>query len=443
MRTKSLITKFLAGVAMLLSVTLATRADTLRLKDGRVLEGEVAREQNGYIWFKFKVGGLESTQMFTPGEVVKLEKVGNPAPAATPAAPATPAKTADPTAPAPAADPAKPAPASAPASSPRNGGAPRAAIITLGEGGDKDMVGLYMTADALERAIPELEKDKVEVVVFRINSGGGALLEIQKLSDVIELKYKPKFRVVAWIESAISAAAMTAHCIEEIYFMPKGNYGACTGWFGQLTAVKGRDLEEVLYMMEKISARGKYDPAIMRAMQIMDPLSCSIDENGDVKWFQNDSGQFIVNEKERILTFNSETAAKYKFSRGTASTIEELGKLMGYSELTWVGKQIPGVPYPVSQAEEIQRNFRNKTLEDQTRLREYWDTYQTSVGVAQGLPFEERGKFVARARQALDNIKRMVKNNPNLALFQFNMLPEQFKDWVEEREEELRRLTKR
>jgi hypothetical protein len=178
-------------------------------------------------------------------------------------------------------------------------------------------------------------------------------------------------------------------------------------------------------------------------MQIMDPLSCSIDENGDVKWFQNDSGQFIVNEKERILTFNSEQALKYKFSRGTAATIEELAKQMGYSEVTWVGKQVPGVPYPVCEAEELQRNFRNKTLEDTKRLREYADTYQTNVEVARATPMEERGKFVARARNALESIKRMVKNNPNLALFQFGMLPEQFKDWVEQREEELRQLTRR
>ncbi|MBX3376653.1 MAG: hypothetical protein KF678_06585 [Phycisphaeraceae bacterium] len=415
---------------------LTARADTLTLKDGRTLEGEVARELNGYIWFKYKVGGLETTQMFSPAEITKLERTtGTPAKTDTPAA-----KPSDQTRP---SDPAKPSTRPAPGTSAKLSSAPRAAVITLGEGGDKDMVGLYMTADAIERAIPLLEKEKVEIVVFRINSGGGALLEIQKLSDVIELKYKPKFRVVAWIESAISAAAMTAHCIEEIYFMPKGNYGACTGWSGQLVAVKGRQLEEVLYMMERISARGKHDPKIMRSMQIMDPLSCNIDENGDVQWFQNDSGTFLVNPKDRILTFNSETASKYKFSRGTASTIEELGKLMGYTELVWVGKEVPGVPYPICEAEELQRQFRAKTYMDTLRLREYWDTYQTNVGVARSVPFEERGKFVARARGALDNIKRMVKNNPNLALFQFNMLEEQFKEWVEEREEELRRLTRR
>jgi hypothetical protein len=195
--------------------------------------------------------------------------------------------------------------------------------------------------------------------------------------------------------------------------------------------------------MEKISARGKHDPQIMRSMQVMDPLSCTIDENGDVHWFQNLDGQYIVNEKERILTFNSQTAEKYKFSKGTAATIEELGKLMGYSEVNWVGKTIPGTPYPVCEAEELQRKFRDQTLEDEKRLREYWDTYQTSRSVAASVPYEDRGKFVARARGALEQIKRMVKNNPNFALFQFGIPPDKFKEWVDEREEELRKLLKK
>ena len=68
------------------------------------------------------------------------------------------------------------------------------------------VVAFVPIVDQLERSIPMLEEEKVEIVVFRVNSGGGALSEIQKISDVIECKYKPKFRVVAWIESATACA---------------------------------------------------------------------------------------------------------------------------------------------------------------------------------------------------------------------------------------------
>lgn len=426
MKNRTPLHLLLLGLALLIGLVLApARAlaqDKLHLKDGRVLEGTVVKEVEGYVWFKIKVGSLESEQMFSPAQISKLERDASKPAEAAPAAAAA----------------EEPATKSAP-----RPGVPRIAVISLGEGGDKDMVGLFMTAEALKRAIPLLEKDNVTDVVFRIQSGGGALLEIQKLSDVIHNEFKPRFRVVAWIKSAISAAAMTAHCIEDIYFTSDGNYGACTGWYGQLTAVKGRDLEEVLYMMEKISARGKHDPKIMRAMQIMEPLSCTIDENGEVHWYQNLDGEYIVNPKDRILTFNAHDAVKYKFAKGIADDIDTLAKLMGYTEYEIVGKRIPGVTYPVSAAEELQRQFRARTYDDQERTREYLLDYQGAIQLAQAAAPEDRGKFIGRARQALDKIRRMVKNNPNFTLFVFNMTEDQFKQWLEQQEELLRELAKR
>jgi hypothetical protein len=421
---KSHLSRFLAGLALAGAVLMGSGralADKIHLKDGRVLDGVVTRELDGYVWFKVKVGAIEQEQMFKPAEVASIDRDG-PAPkegdkALASAATPEPEKKAMP-------------------------GVPRAAIVSLGVE-DKEMVGQYITADSLERCIPLLEKEHVDIVVLRINSGGGALLEIQKLSDVIEFKLKPKFRTVAWIEHAISAAAMTAHCMEEIYMMPGASYGACTGWSGQLVAVKGRQLQEILYMMEKISARGKHDPKIMRSMQIMDPLSCSIDENGDVHWYQNLEGQYIVNPEERILCFNSQDAMKYKFAKGIAATYEELGKAMGYAEVQWVGKMVPGTPYPVCEAEMEMRRFRDQTEKDQKSLNEYALEYRGSIGIAQSRPVEDRGPFVNKARQALDKIKRMVKNNHNMALFVLNMLPEQYRDWVDEQEEILRKLMKK
>lgn len=426
-------------LASLLSPAGAFANDRVTLKDGRVVEGQIVRELEGYVWIRSSAGGIQKEEMFAPDVISKIEKdvsgVADPAPEA-----AAPAKK---------ADPAPRAPS----------GAPRAAVLTLGESGGKDMVGMYMTAETLRRAIPLLEADGVSVLVLRIKSGGGALLEIQRLSDLIENELKPRFRVVAWIDSAISAAAMTAHAVEEIYFTRQGNYGACTGWFGALQAVKGRELEEVLYMMERISARGKHHPAIMRAMQISanpeefraleidEPsgaLSATINPDGTVSWFQDTtSGEHVLNPKGgvNVLTFNAVEAEKFKFSRGTADTLAELAKLMGYQEIEWVGERRPGVLWPVSRAEELQIDFRAKTFRDEQLFRSYADAYQVAIGAAQGQQDRDaRAPFVGKARQELNRIKGMVKNNPNLALFILNMTPEQYEDWVDEQEKLLRDL---
>ena len=412
-------TRVLAVVAALFLAVAGVRAeDVVTLNNGTVYRGSIEREVDGWLWIRVKIAGIETVQVVAPADVKSIERdVSKPV-----AGPE-------------AVKPADPKPAT------RRTGVTRAAIITLGEGGDKDMVGMYMTAETLRRAIPVLERDQVDIVVFRINSGGGALLEIQRLSDIIHEEFKPRFRVVAWIEWAISAAAMTAHAIPEIYFTTKAAYGGCTGWSGQMKAVDGRGLEEVLYMMEKISARGGYDPNIMRSMQILEPLSATIDGNGDVKWYRGTEGDHLVNPGDKILTFDSAQAERFKFSKGTADTLKELERLLKVGEIEWVGTPEPGIMWPVSQAERMQMQFRAKTYEDQVKLREYWDTYVTSIQVAQGIQDRrERAPFVGRARRAFDQIKAMCKNNPNHKLLTLGMLDAEFDEWVEQNEKLLRDL---
>lgn len=428
----------MAAVAMTLAAVFAPAAladDKVVMNDGRVFEGLIVRELEGWVWIKIGSGSLARTELLATADI---QLILRDEPNLQPEAEAEPRQQSETVAMASGDTPTEPVA--------RTGSAERVAIITLGESGGKDMVGLYMTAHILEEIIPALKKENVDTVVFLINSGGGALLEIQRLSDVIQDKYKAPdgFRTVAWIESAISAAAMTAHCIEEIYFMPEGNYGACTGYRGALDAMKGRELEEVVYMMEKVSARGGHDTEgqIMRAMQhFRYPLSCDINENGDVTWYQNEEGQHLVNPEGRILTFNSQTAMKYGFSGGTARTLEELEKAMGLTEVEWVGRDTKGFFYPISRAEEINMRFRDKTYEDEQRTREYFTIYQAAIQLAEGEQDKRRrGMFVGKARSQLRAIVSMVSNNPNLALFVMNMTEDQFEQWVDEQRQLLRDL---
>ena len=340
---------------------------------------------------------------------------------------------------------------------------PRGAIITMGDRDGKNMVGVYMTAGILERIMPLLEEEKIDLVVFRFYSGGGMLLEIQPLSDIIENQYKRKFRSVAWIESAISAAAMTAHTFNDIYFTSQANYGACTGFAGSLDRpVTGPELERVLAMMEKISARGGHDPRIMRAMQIssddsdvatlkIDPpsgaLSANIDDKtGDVTFYQDtSSGKFVLNPEagRRILTFNSESAAKFKFSSGTADTLPELAQRLGYKEVEWVGEKVPAILWPVCKAEKKNMDFRNRTKVDEEMNATYYRQFVMHVQAAQGAQTrEERLKFLAKARGGLDKLEQMLKNNPNLALSVMQMFPDDARKWLEERRKLLKDLAK-
>ena len=417
---KSRFTRWLTGafatLAMLVSTPFAFATDTIVLKDGTTLTGEIVREVNGAVWLKTSIGGMETTQFYAPGQIESIQRnTEQPAPE-------TPVNRREP----------------APETKARSG-ATRIAVVSL-----EEMVGTYMSAKPLSEVVPMLEEENVDVVVLKINSGGGALLEIQRLQDVIVKELKPKFQVVSWIESAISAAAMTSHVVEDIYFMPEGNYGACTGWFGQLTAVTGRDLEEVLYMMEKASHEGGKDPLIMRAMQIPEPLSATIDQYGEVSWFKSEQGDYIVNPEGSILTFNSQNAKKFGFSKGTARTVDELARAMGYTEYEIVGEPVPGSLYPISKAEKHMLGWREGIKRAELRLTEFRVKYDISVANADSAPDKRlRGIFLGRATTELAQIERIIKEHPNLALFQLNALPEQVDEWLRQQRELLDRIRRK
>ncbi len=413
--------------------TPATQADKdkVYLKDGRVLEGKITKELEGYIWLLQDSNGISHEEFIKPGDIDKIVRAGEGAEAPAPAEQTKPADTAQPGA--------------------KSGGAPRAAILTM-----EETVGIQMAAKPIKDAIPLLEKDGVNIVVLKVKSGGGLLLEIQRISDVLHNEYKRKFRTVAWIESAISAAAMSTYCLEEIYFMPNGNFGACTGWSGALQAVKGRELEGILLMMEKISARAGRPKEIMRAMQIsgrdevlselqIEPpsgkLSADIDPvTGKVTWYQDHSGKYILNPLANIdiLTFNAPDAEKFKFSRGTAATKEELATLMGYQEIEWVGKPVKGSAWPICEAEEMQIKWRADITEAEARMNEYFQKYGVAVQTAQSMQTKaDRALWVSKARSALEFLRSLIKRFPNIGLLQ-NLNDE----WFRQQEELLRQLLK-
>lgn len=456
----SKVSVLLASVAVCLVSQGAFALDRVTMKDGTVYEGDIIREEACCVWIKVTKNGKSTEKMVFKSDAKSVEKnvegAGKPA--------SEPAKAEQPQAVTPAVQPknAEPKTNETKDSEKKDSstkqaeqtkatfvpGVPRAAVITLGDHkADKDMVGIYLTARALEEARPLLEEeignDKSGVVVLRVSSGGGALFEIQRVSDEIQFNYKSRFRTVAWIESAISAAAMSSLCIEEIYFTPVGNFGACTGYSGALVAVKGLELERVLAMMRDISERGGYHPGIMRAMQIQYPLSCTIDEDGKIHWYgDNVSGKIIVNRSGEILTFNEKSALDVNFSKGTAESIQELQKLMGYQELNWVGETMEGIPWPVSKAEKWTMKYRDQTKKDQDEAQTVYRDYLRNLAAAEGSQPEDRAPFVSKARKALDRLKRMGKNNEGLIMITIGADNEALQRWIDQQEKSLKDLLK-
>lgn len=373
--------QFVLTTALLLT-PVSAMADTLYLKDGRVLEGTVEREEEGFVFFVIEVGGIRDSRLFPREEILRIERDKDTPGANTPAKPETK----------PGSDPSARQKAI-------DAGAIKIAFITLGDP-PNDMVGPFMNADALEESIELLEDDEPDIVVLWINSGGGALFEVQPLSDVIEKTIKPKYRVVAWIESAISAAAMTATTCEEMYFMSRGNYGAAVAFSqegGTLASVQGEELEQILRFGEELSRRGNRDPLILKAMQKRMPLSCDIDANGVVTWREDTSGEYVVSPATQILTLNAVDAQKYRVSGGIADTKDELAKLLGAPEWVEVGQD----------ANDYQVEFRENVAKANVEVGKLMAQMQIALQNGQA----------ARARRYLGEMRSWARRAPSLVTY--------------------------
>ncbi len=387
-------------------------ADKLHLADGRVLDGTVEREGDGYIYFKYVIGGIEHVKFFTADEFTKIDRTDHPVDAK--------------------ADRDTDSDDSDSANNSTVGDATRVALLNFGPPGNwhgevGTTVGIQISAAAFKAAIPMLKADNTDAVIVRINSGGGLLAELDPFYDVFE-EYKREFRTVAWVESAISCAAMSPWALEEFYMMTHGNIGGCTGWSGQLQAMKGLSLEMVYALMEDMSDDAKRDRQIMRAMQHLYPLSCDIDEEtNEVTWYQTLDGEHIVNPEQRILTFNAVDAVKFQFAEAIADTKEELVKVMGLQEVEWVGQKA---------AKHIDEVMIESDRTEK-KLNITYQKYGDAVGFAQATQDRrKRGAVVGKARAWLREMKDMLQVNPNFSFMYAGLNPE----WFEEQEALLREL---
>jgi hypothetical protein len=224
----------------------------------------------------------------------------------------------------------------------------RIAVVTLGTPGEEggsigESIGKEILAEDFERVVPMLEKERVDIVVVRVNSGlcegPRAAAETARLVELFTKEYKPRFRTVAWIESAIDAPAVAVWPLDELYFMPQGNMGAAVLTVDWMKVAEGEELAAWLKLGEEASRASGRDPKIMRAMQAVQPLSATTDGSGDIEWFADLSGERVVNKAGRVLTLDSRSAETLKISHATVGTKEELARAMGVADAAWVGDE--------------------------------------------------------------------------------------------------------
>ena len=194
------------------------------------------------------------------------------------------------------------------------------------------------------RAVGE-EMDQLgpgQTLVLHISSGGGYVAEWQLIWQTIQ-NIKKKHRVIAWVKTAISAAASTSLACSGIVFETSGALGSITtlssaGESSLATQMRGvRELEEVL-------REGGYSKHFAKPFKLNAGL-LSYDKDpdtGTVTFYPDLSGDFILSDSTHVLTIDAREAEDCGFALGIADTKEELAALLnmgGWNEVG-TGQQI-------------------------------------------------------------------------------------------------------
>lgn len=205
----------------------------------------------------------------------------------------------------------------------------------------REVIGVHVTAQAIRDALALVPPDEPPaLVILKIDSRGGMLREVPRISDLITNEIDDDTRVVAWSDAAISAAALAALSCPEIVMEPGGTLGAAVTYAvkdGRPTALTGEELDRALQVGAEVARRTGRDPRLVRAMQTPTPLSYDLESDAPV--LRDDtSGQFALSDDSSILTLNSERAVELGVAVGTATSAAQLLHLLEIDRPIDVGR---------------------------------------------------------------------------------------------------------
>lgn len=200
----------------------------------------------------------------------------------------------------------------------------------------KDAVGQTARAFEINQMAKEADKwGPGQIIIMDIDSPGGLVSEIFKISDTLR-EVRKRHRVVAWIREAISAAAVTSMHCDEIYFRRGGALGAAMMIRGA-DSVKDESLYMFINEIGKVVEENGRPRMVFEAMVLAAPILTYTKDPVTGKPTYHDHitgepGEVVLSNEKDNLVFNASNALDCGFSAGTADTPEELGKLLGLTE---------------------------------------------------------------------------------------------------------------
>ncbi|MFJ8067778.1 nodulation protein NfeD [Peribacillus sp. NPDC096447] len=165
----------------------------------------------------------------------------------------------------------------------------------------------------LERALTTAEADDADLVVFEVNTPGGA---VDAAGEIAKLLSDSPIKTVAYVNNrALSAGAYISLSADEIYMVPSATMGSAAVIDSTGNAAGKKAQSYWLAAMKTAAEQNGRDPIYAQAMADVD---IDLPEYGA--------------EKGKLLTFTAEQAKKAGYSEGTVSGKAELYSILGVED---------------------------------------------------------------------------------------------------------------
>ena len=294
-------------------------------------------------------------------------------------------------------------------------------------------VGTAMIASNLEKMLADAATRSPTVVVIQMDSPGGAIAEVDRLISVIT-KYKKQMRIVVWVHKAISAAAITSLCVDEIYIQKGAVFGAATA-FRVTREGTAADIEEKMQSAWRAMGRSAAElgdhPSLLAEGMIDASTGIYMTKvGGKPSLAANASpGSVIVKKPGKLLALTASEAVDCGLARSMAGDIDELGKTMGFAG--WKPCEGIGVPladwwearletvnkeWKASMAK-VDATLKSARLEDPSSF----DDYQTRRGADAVRLWNARStkcsELLRRAEVELRSMKKLTEEHPMLKTY--------------------------
>nr|WP_260398831.1 nodulation protein NfeD [Peribacillus simplex] len=165
----------------------------------------------------------------------------------------------------------------------------------------------------LERALATAEAADADLVVFEVNTPGGA---VDAAGEIAKLLSDSPIKTVAYVNNrALSAGAYISLSADEIYMVPSATMGSAAVIDSTGNAASKKAQSYWLAAMKTAAEQNGRDPIFAQAMA---------DDDIDLPEYGAERG--------KLLTFTAEQAKKAGYSEGTVSGKAELYSILGVED---------------------------------------------------------------------------------------------------------------